>query len=304
VEAVLRRLRRLGYGVLVDVPAVDLSLHPDPEVADRIRMPVPSTAKAGPVLRAWKAAGLSLIARGLETREQFELCKTLGFDLYQGFFFRCPQLVTGRGIPAHKVILGRIMARLGDPQLETEELDGMIRQDPGLTYRLLVIANSALYAPPTVVSSLRQAMMMLGFERVRRILGVVAVAGVMDEPREVAFGAVQRARMCEVLGAATSVPQPSLFMVGLLSVMDALLGRPMSEVVSAIAVAGDLAEALLARGGEAGRVLAAVDAHERASWETVETLGFDTADVCLAWLEATAWAQDLWRNIEVGAGSA
>jgi c-di-GMP phosphodiesterase len=207
---------------------------------------------------------VKLIAERIEDHEQFERCRDAGFGYFQGHFFCRPKTITGKGIPANRLGQMQLVAALQDPNVELEELDRVISRDLGVSYRLLRWINSAYFSLPRRVTSVHEALMLLGVRSVRSWAMLVTLAGLDDSPSELARTALVRAKMCEQVGQALGATDAEAhFTVGLFSVIDAFMHMRMEDVLAELPLAPTVAEALLDRTGVLGEVLEWVVAYER-----------------------------------------
>ena len=165
------------------------------------------------------------------------------------------------------------LRRLGEltaGDVSFEDLERIIGSDVGLSLKLLRYVNSAFFALPRTVGSVREALTLLGVRTVRRWATVMVISAIPDVPDELVAQGLRRARMCEVLaGSALPEERETLFTIGLFSVADALLDAPMAEVLDSLPFTDEIQAALLRREGPKGELLAAVIAYERGDFPTL-----------------------------------
>jgi c-di-GMP phosphodiesterase len=232
---------------------------------------------------------LSLIARGVDTREDYDVCRALGFDAFQGLFFAQPALVEGRSGPTHR--LGTLSTLVAPgARVGFEQLERMISQDAGLAHKLVRLSNSAFIGVRHEISSVRQALMLLGTVAVRRWAMLLVLAGLNDRPHHLLGLGLMRARLCELLATGDADGERA-FTVGLFSVIDALLGTPMDEILADLPFDARTADALARREGPEGGLLDAVLAYEHGHFEVCARRGLALADVGRAYREALAWTE-------------
>jgi EAL and modified HD-GYP domain-containing signal transduction protein len=232
--------------------------------------------------------GLTLLAEKVETREDFEHCRELGFQAFQGYFFARPSRVPQQRLPSQGFASLKAMADLSTTA-DFEELERIITHDAGLSMRLLRYANSAYLCLPRRVASIHEGLTWLGVTTVRRFALMVALAGTRDVPSELLVTALVRARMCQMLtgeGAAGD----SYFTVGLFSVADALANVPMEEVIEQLPFREDIVEALLHGSGSFGELLAWVISYQRGDFAAAGELIRRRSDVERIYREAIKWA--------------
>lgn len=219
-----------------------------------------------------KPLGITLLAEKVETYEMLEFCKEAGFDLFQGYFLARPKIIKGRKITENKQAVLQLLSVLHDPDVALEKVERLISRDPMLSYKLLRMVNSAAFALPRTIESLRQAITLLGLNIIRNWVNLLAMANLGDKPMELSIAALTRARMCEVIAAKmTGKPrQDTFFTVGLLSTLDAFMDAPLETLLGNISLSTQLNEALLNHLGDEGKVLDIVEHYEHAEWDKID----------------------------------
>jgi c-di-GMP-related signal transduction protein len=270
VLAELERLDELGYPIVLD----DFMVGEDSlrllEVAHYVKLDVQTFTRdqLAAQVAELEPYQVKVIAAGIEDHHTFEFCKDAGFDYFQGYFFCRPRTVTGHGIPANRVAQIRMMALLQDPACELDDLERAISSDPGLSSRLLRWVNSAYFLLPRKLSSVREALMLLGMRNVRSWALLMTLAGIEDQPSELIRTAMTRAKMCELVAQALDRPDADEhFTVGLFSVVDAIMNTSMRDVLSELPLSPEVSDALLGRSGHLGEVLDWVLTYERGRFE-------------------------------------
>lgn len=238
--------------------------------------------------------GVKLLAEKVETQDDFEFCKALGFDYFQGYFFCKPKVLKRQRVPTNQLAATRLLAKLQDPDIDIDELSDMIGHDVSMTYRLLRYINSAIFSLPSKVESLHNAVVYLGLNAVKQWAMVLAMSNVRDKPHELLVTALVRGKMCELLAKGQGYPnKDSFFLVGLFSVLDALLDMGMDELVESMSLADDINRALLLKEGDAGKVLTTVTAYGQGEWEHAAIEAFDLEILNKAYLDALKWAREM-----------
>lgn len=238
------------------------------------------------------ASGARLVAANVETDEEFKYCRSLGFDLFQGYFLGRPGVISGRRLPADRTPILKLLARLQDPDLQIQELERIIEQDVALSFRVLTYVSSAYVGLGRVIESVRHAVRLIGIDRIRTWAAMFALCRLDDKPPELVRIALARARTCEVLGYALREGKPEqLFTAGLFSTLDALLDRPLREILASLALEKGLADALLEKTGPIGEILACVLAWERGDRDEAVRVGLDKGAIGNAHYEAILWLE-------------
>jgi c-di-GMP phosphodiesterase len=264
------------------------------QIASAVKLDARAIAGGGDevndLLAGLRRRGLRLIAERVETPEQYEATRVLGFDAYQGQYFAAPRSIREVVAPTHR--LGALVALTrGTAGASLEDLERHICEDPGLSYRFVRLANSAFYGGRTPVGSIRQALMRLGAAAVSRWIMLFALSKMTDRPQHLLNTAVHRAHLCQLLAREypDTVPERA-FTAGLFSVLDALLGRPMHELIADLCLDDRLATAITDHRGPEGRLLAAVLAYEHGEFAACAQRGVRLVSVANAYWHAAAWA--------------
>lgn len=300
VVAAVTRLRELGYLIALDDFEYHPRYHPLLELADVVKLDVldGDLERVERVLPFLDRFDVALLAERVETHEVFRRCHDLGFDYFQGYFFARPQTVSGHGIPHDKITALRLLRVLNDAGATFGDIEKVISTDVSLSYKLLRYINSPLCGLRQPVRSIREALVLLGLDRLRKWASLVVFSHAgQGKPSELVRSAQLRARLCEQLAPAASVPAPTAFTVGLFSRLDALLDQPMKSAVAPLGLGDDITAALLAGRGPLGSLLRLAAAWERADWAAVEqaraTLRIPPEALRSAALDAGEWVETL-----------
>ncbi|MEO6697117.1 MAG: HDOD domain-containing protein [Gammaproteobacteria bacterium] len=301
IEAV-ERLSAQGYTLILDNPIHHETLRPLLEIADIIKMDVRNLPdnEVQRHVEALRKHKVKLLAGKVETHEQFEFCKRLGFDYFQGFFFCQPHIIKGQRIPPNRLVTLRLLAKLQDPVTSIRELETLISQDVSMSYKLLHSLNSAFYSLPRKIESIHQALVMLGNQWLKTWASLLLLSSIHDKPQELMQMAMTRAKMCELLATAKRLSAKEIFFTtGLFSVLDALMDQPMEDVLTALPLSQEINDALLRREGNLGTILQCVLDYERGNWDAVHCTGLQQAEITQAYLEAVAWGARVSKETRV-----
>ncbi len=299
--AVLQQLGRSGYTIALDdfdgredvetllglcsIVKVDVGSRSDAELARIVVQPKAARGAAGGDGRGG--------ARGLRALPGARLLLLPGRLLRQAAADHAPRVGTG-GISSL-----RALGELSAADASFEDLERIISSDVGLSLKLLRYVNSAFFAPPRNIGSVREALTLLGTRTVRRWAKVMAMSAVPDAPHELVAIALHRARMCEMLaGSALPEERETLFTIGLFSVADGLMSAPMEEVLTSLPFSDEIRAALLRFDGPKGELLSAMIAYERGEFPTSPAAP-TAPGVSLsgAYRAALEWADDAGRAV-------
>ena len=296
VLAALRNLSAQGYTIALDDFFYQEHLRPLVELADIIKIDVlasgrTTVAEQVEILRQYD---VQLLAEKVETQEDFTYYKTLGFEYFQGYFFCRPDVVKGQRSPTNRLVILELLAKLQHPETTFHELEALISRDVSLSYKVLRAANAAIYSQARKVESIHQALRLVGLTAMTNIVSLFLLANIDDKPHELLITAMVRAKMCEQLARLMQQGNSAtFFIVGLLSVLDAFMDRPMPDILPALPLADEIVEALLAHEGMLGATLHCVLAYEQGDWEAVHNLGCPRDLLVKTYLEALMWATEM-----------
>lgn len=267
-----RNLFHAGYRFALD----DFVYHPDWErflnFAKLIKFDIRRTGFAEianilPTLRRRK--GMRFLAEKIESHEEFEQAKDLGFDFFQGYFFCVPEMLEHQDIEAQHHMILAIYLEVLKPNFSYSKLAMYFERDLSLSYKLLRFINSGLFDVREPISSIKQALIYLGEEQARKFICLIATAhlGGNNKPLELIRMSILRARFCELVCEKTAPGLSGMaFLTGLFSLVDALLGSPMDKVLERLPLEAEVKQALLAEPGMLGSILELVKAYESGSW--------------------------------------
>jgi EAL and modified HD-GYP domain-containing signal transduction protein len=271
--ALLQQLSRSGYTLALN----DFDGRPDLEELMtlcsivKVRVAGRSDAELTYALEAPRVQGALLVATDVEDHATFTRLQGMGFTYFEGEYFAKPRLFRHRGVATAGLGSLRRLGELTIGDVSFEDLERIIGSDVGLSLKLLRYVNSAFFALPRTVGSVREALTLLGVRTVRRWATVMVISAIPDVPDELVALGLRRARMCEMLaGSALPEERETLFTIGLFSVADALLDAPMAEVLDSLPFTDEIQAALLRREGPKGELLSAVIAYERGEFPTLD----------------------------------
>ena len=300
-----RSLKQRGYTVALD----DFEPGSDAEAflpfARFVKLDILATPadQLEPVARRLKALGVQLVAEKVETLEAFEVAKTAGCSYFQGYFFCRPRTFSVRSMSRGQLTRLRLLAALNQDNVSLKTIEELLKQDPGLSYRVLRCVNSAGSGLLREVHSLREAALLIGLQQIRKWASIWSLAGMNGGSPELVTMTILRARCCELLGAALrkSDAGAEFFLLGLCSMLDAILGRPLDGVISDLPLSHETREALLGKQNYARHVLDAVIHYERGAWNDVGLAAHQVSlaeeDIGDAYNNALAWS----RTVELEA---
>ena len=303
VEA-CRDLKQRGFMLGLDDFVYQKQWDPLLELADIVKVSFRDTppAERQRLARWLQPRGLQLLAEKVETRAEFEEAVELGYTYFQGYFLFRPEIVVGREIRGFKISHLRLLQVVSMRELPRDEVEAVIKRDASLSHLLLRYLNSAAFPWRGPIESIQHALQLLGDDNLRRWAALLALGTVgQNKPQALLVASAFRARFCEVLAPLASLEQraPELFLLGVLSLLDALLDRTMSEALDQLHLAPQLVDALTGGASDLRGVLDLVVAYERADWRGVSAaargIGVPEHVLPQVYLGAVEWAAELFR---------
>lgn len=301
IEAV-KLLKTAGYTIALD-DYVYLDGHEELiDLADLIKIDVlaQSLDEVAELLNKLSGFKGVLLAEKVETLETFEACKNLGFKLFQGYFLSKPQIVKGRTLSSDQRTVLQLLTALRNPEAEFDEITHIIQTDSVLALKVLRLVNSALFGLRREITSIRQAVTMLGMEKIRSWVHLLSLTKLDNQPEALFTTTMVRARFGQLLAERTraaAVHGESQFTIGLLSTLDAFLGIELTDILDSIAVPDSMRAAILQGDGADGLLYAVTLAYERAEWDNIDwnrlaVLGISAEQAQKAYLESLNWAHN------------
>lgn len=298
VEA-CREIAQKGFRLALDDFFYQEDLEPLIQLADTIKFDFRLTPveEIPHIIRKLSAYNIQLLAEKVETHDEFNRAVELGFRYFQGYFFNKPEILKGRGLSDSKLNLLTIMAEANKEEVAFGKLESIISRDVSISYKLMRYINSAYFRRASEITSINQAIVLLGEKGIRRFLSLIAMAGLAaDKPDELIRTSIIRAKFCELLGKGDGIQtSPSeLFMLGLFSLIDAIMDNSMAYLIENIPLPRSIKEALIHHKGEMYPYLKLTICYEKGDWQEINkltgALNVDENRLPEDFMEALNWA--------------
>ncbi len=298
VIAACKRLKAFGYLIALDDFAPNDPRIPLVEFADIIKIDLLATRpeERASMMRRFGSPKCKMLAEKLETPHDFYQAREMGFAYFQGYFFCRPEVVVGREVPASRIHYVRLLEMVSRREIDMRELEKLLKQEASISYRLLRYLNSPLFGFSLEITSIRHAMAVLGEREMRRWIRLVVTVGAAEQKcSELVLMGLARARFCELLSERTC-SQCDLFLMGLLSVMDAILEVTMEALLEQVPVEHETKAVLLGQKSNLRPLYQLMLAQESGEWvesaALAKGLKLSEDDVAAAWWQALQWAQE------------
>jgi len=294
----LATLKELGHTIALDDFVYSEELQPLVNLADIIKMDIMSMTRDDikRQVKLYKQFKISLLAEKVETYEEFEFLKQLGFDYYQGYFFSKPTVIKGKGLESNQLSIMRLIGKVSNPELEVSELSDLISTDVSLSHKILKFINSPASGLRVEVESVQRAVVLMGINTIKNWVIMVAMASASGKPHELSTLALVRARCCEQLARTSQQDKAdSFFTVGLFSTLEAMMDLPLAELIQDLPLSDDMKAALINRDGVYGQALNCVEAMEKNDFSNIGFLDLELAEMSKLYLDAIYWADQQAR---------
>jgi c-di-GMP-related signal transduction protein len=276
-----RRLKQAGYKLALDDFVDSPGWAPLVALADIIKVDFRLTDRKEQhaIVSRYAGKNIRMLAEKVETQEEYASGMEMGYSLFQGYFFCRPEMLQHRDLPTSKLAYLELLRAATAPEFDIQELALKIKHEASLTFRLLRYLNSVAFGLRSEIRSVQHALSLLGERELRKWIAVVSVGVLADgKPDELMTVPLVRGRFCELLAPLAGMAEDAndLFLMGLLSVMDAILDRPLDSILAELPVRNEIKDALQGRKGLYWQLLEITIAHEQADWKKVTALALES----------------------------
>jgi c-di-GMP phosphodiesterase len=296
---VCKELRAMGYVFALDDFLPRPEMKPLLEIASYVKVDF-QTCDVGlrkQIHEMTRGRGLSLVAENIRDQRDFNIARGEGYKYFQGYFFCRPTILANREIPANRMNYLKLLIELNRKQLDLREVVNLVQLEVSLYYRLLLLANSPRWSRRVDVTSVQDAFLLVGENRFRALVSVAASCILGEsQPSALISLSLERARFCELLAPLVGENPSEQFMVGLLSLLDAMLESPMESIVKSLPIRLEAKAALTGEANSVGAALGLIRSFEVGAWEycanAATALGLNEETVAGLYVDAVRWAMD------------
>ena len=304
VIAACQHLKEAGYLIALDDYVANDPRAPLAEIADilKVEMQLTTEKQRDDIIRQFGPWRCRMLAEKIETHGDFIRARDQGFVYFQGYFFRRPEMMNTRDMPANRFNYLRMLTEVSRPELNIFDLENLIKAEASICYRLLRYLNSPIFGFKSEIHSVRHALSMLGERDVRRWVRLVAaVAAGQEKTSDLVLSALVRGRFGEFLAPLVPHGQSDLFLLGLLSLIDAMLEMPMAEVLERVPLDHETKAVLLGQPSILRPVFQLMLAHESGEWQAAsdlsESLHLPADEVASYYWRAQQWAREVSTGV-------
>lgn len=302
-----RKLKKAGYPIALDDFVYEEKFEPFLEIADIIKVDFLLSNKEEQRKMAERCIpkGIKMLAEKVETWEVYQEAKEMGYCYFQGYYFSKPTILSTKDIPGFKLHYLQILQEIQKPQLSYQGLENIIKQEMSLSYKLLRYINSAFFGWQVTVSSINHALVLLGETEVKKWTSLMALSNMAEgKTDELVVQAIVRAKFCESLAPKVGMAARAqdLFLMGMFSLIDGIMDRPIEEVLEKIPIESDIKAALLGEEGPLRNVYQLIVAYEKGEWEAIpalhEKLHLGEEGIAEFYLQAVDWANQSFKGMD------
>ncbi len=297
-----KELHKKGYKLALDDFDFDEKWHAFYPVVDIIKIDVLqfSILEISKLVRNLGGLDVVLLAEKVETLQQFEKLKMLGFTLFQGYFFAKPEMLKQRKITTSKQNILELISQSSQIDLDINKISGIFAVDPGLTYKLLRFINSPTYGSSQEITSLKHALAYIGQVELKKFIALLALSDLSsDKNPEIMRLSLARAKFCEQIALCRfeSENPPKAFLTGILSLIDGILDHELEYVLDVLPIHGEIKSALRNEQCDLANYLLLVKKIESGLWQESETIAEKIeldSEICFqAYKDSLSWADEM-----------
>ena len=305
IIAACARLKQLGYVIALDDFVFELKFAPLISLSDIIKldMPVISQESSKKLIKD-NCSRIKFLAEKIETQEEFKAACDAGCTYFQGYFFSKPVVISQKDIPSYKMNYIRILHEANLPEVDFNRIEQIIKRDISISYKLLKFINSAFFGFRTNITSIRQALTLLGIKEFKKLLSLIILKGLgTDQPDELLIMSMVRARFCELIAEDFRIRGRSseLFFTGMFSLIDAFIRIPMEDAIKDLPLSKDTKTALMGKQCLFLDILNLAEKYEKGKWDDIniinEQFKLNSKQISNKHLASLKWANQALGNI-------
>ncbi|MFB0982068.1 MAG: HDOD domain-containing protein [Alteromonadaceae bacterium] len=297
-----KSLHEKGYKLALDDFDFDAKWEAFYPIVDIIKIDVLqfSILEISKLVRKISGLDITLLAEKVETLQQFEKLKMLGFTLFQGYFFAKPEMLKQRKITTSKQNILELISQANQIDLDIQRISEIFSIDPGLTYKLLRFINSPSYGSSQEITSLKHALVYIGQVELKKFIALLAMSDLnSDKNPEILRLSLARAKFCEQIARDRFENEnpPKAFLTGILSLIDGILDHELEQVLDVLPIHEEIKSALKNETCDLGNYLLLVKNIEKGLWKEGEVIadiiGLDS-EICFeAYSKSLSWADEM-----------
>ena len=240
---------------------------------------------------------IKLLAEKIETYSDFQHALSIGCEYFQGYFFSRPEVIKTVAFNPSQVAVVNLSSEINKDELDIKKITSIFENDVNLSFKLLRYVQSPIFKRDAAIETIKQAILVLGLEELKRFICLLFTAQFsLGKPQELTVMALARGRFCELMVKATlpTHSQSSAFLIGLLSLIDAMVDGNIQELMNKLPLHKDMKDAIINRKGGSAHFLKLCELFEKADWQNIDLfcqqIRVDPEQSCSLFHEALNWA--------------
>jgi len=293
-------LKKAGYVILLDDFVFSEKYRPLLDFVDIVKIDFSITGgdERREVLNRINNKKIKFLAEKVETDEEFKSALDMGYSYFQGYFFSKPIIVSGVDIAVDKLNYFNILQEVNKDETDFDNMELIVKRDVSLSYKLLKFINSVFFSPKVRIESIKHALIMLGFKEIRRWVNIIVLSSIgQDKAKELITLSLVRAKFCEAIAQDIGLADrdSDFFIMGMFSVLDALIDRPLQDILSELPISQDIILALTGGSNVFSDVFNLAMFYEKGEWNStekyVEKLNLEEKKLPEYFYNSIEWAQ-------------
>lgn len=300
-----KKIKAAGYILALDDFVFEPRFRPLLELADIVKIDflITKGAERQAVIDRIGRKNIRFLAEKVETREDFEEAVKYGYSYFQGYFFSKPVIVKGKEIPNNRIQQMRVLQQVNHPDVNFDSIEALVRQDVALTYQLLKLINSSVFGLKEQIRSVKQALVLLGKRELVKWISLTMLRSLSGHASDqLLLLSMIRARFAELVAPKVKLEDkaPELFMMGMLSLIDVFVERPLPDILAELPISEEVKGALLGQDNSFRIVYELIQAYEQAQWEDVflltARLRLPPAQSAAIYHQSVEWAEQVFSG--------
>lgn len=301
-----KHVKQLGFKLAIDDPAMLSAQHSIFPLIDILKVDVHKAnyATIEQNIHQFAKSKIQLVAENVDNHDDFVVCRDLGFDLFQGYFFATPEKNVQQQLPASKMNLVDLMGESSSAQFNLDRINQIVERDAALSFLLLKFINNPMVNKRYKITSLRHALNYMGEVEIKKFIALLSLANLGDDkPLELLHMSLVRAKFFDLLAQERGLNSdpPIGFLIGLFSLLDALLDQEMPDIIRQLPLTDEVNDALLGKSAEFNHYHKLIRAFESALWMNViresRELNIDQKYLHSLYNQAIVWGNGIRQTI-------
>lgn len=306
-----KKIKDAGYTLALDDFVFEPRYRPLLALVDIVKVDFQLTKgrERQTVMKRVNRPNIKFLAEKVETRQEFEEALRYGYSYFQGYFFSKPVLVKSHDIPSSRFQQLQVLQQINHPEIDFDSLQALVRQDVALTYQLLKLINSSVFGLKEQIRSVKHALVLLGKRELVKWMSLMLLRGMGDESkRELLLASMIRARFAELLAPKLRLEKQAseLFMMGMLSLVDVFMERPLDDIMTELPLSQDVKRTLLGQTTVFSSIYELICSYEKAHWEDVFLLTakmrIPPSQAASMYQQAVEWSEIVYKGTHIEEG--